>query len=42
LLLKSRTRKRLREVVDVSMRQLVSDGLNLRSINLEIDPVSMM
>jgi primosomal protein N' (replication factor Y) len=42
LLLKSRTRRKLREVVDVSMKQVVADGLNLRAVNLEIDPVSMM
>ena len=42
LLLKSRTRRKLREVMDASVKQLVKDGVNLRSINLEIDPISMM
>jgi len=42
LLLKSRTRRRLRDLLDTSLKQLVNDGLNLRSVNLEIDPISMM
>jgi primosomal protein N' (replication factor Y) (superfamily II helicase) len=39
LLLKSRNRRHLREVADAA---LSSSGLNLRSVNLEIDPVSIM
>ena len=42
LLLKSRTRRKLRDVLDASLKQLVNDGLNLRSVNIEIDPISMM
>jgi primosomal protein N' (replication factor Y) len=42
LLLKSRSRKRLREVADVALKAVADRGVNLRSINLEIDPVSMM
>jgi primosomal protein N' (replication factor Y) (superfamily II helicase) len=37
LLIKSRSRKDLREVADAAMR-----AVNLRSVNLEIDPVSIM
>jgi primosomal protein N' (replication factor Y) len=37
LLIKSRSRKDLREIADKAMR-----AVNLRSINLEIDPVSIM
>ena len=42
LLIKSRSRKDLREVADAAMRALAESGVNLRSINLEIDPVSIM
>ncbi|HKY45692.1 MAG TPA: primosomal protein N' [Pyrinomonadaceae bacterium] len=39
LLIKSRSRKNLREVADAAMK---SGDFNARSINLEIDPVSIM
>ena len=42
LLMKSRSRKRLREVADTALKAVGEGGVNLRSINLEIDPVSMM
>ncbi|HEY6803160.1 MAG TPA: primosomal protein N' [Pyrinomonadaceae bacterium] len=42
LLIKSRSRKRLREVADAALKSVAERGVNLRSINLEIDPVSMM
>ncbi len=42
LLIKSRSRKDLREVADAAMRALAESGVNLRSVNLEIDPVSIM
>lgn len=42
LLVKGRSRKQLRKVVDTGMEALASRGHNLRSINLEIDPVSIM
>jgi primosomal protein N' (replication factor Y) (superfamily II helicase) len=42
LLLKSRSRRRLREVADAAMKGVSDQGMNLRSINLEIDPVSLM
>lgn len=42
LLIKSRSRKDLREVADAAMRAVADSGVNLRSINLEIDPVSIM
>jgi primosomal protein N' (replication factor Y) len=42
LLIKSRSRRRLREVADAAMKAVADHGINLRSINLEIDPVSMM
>src|SRR5688500_9875275 len=37
LLIKSRSRRRLREVADAALK-----SVNLRSVNLEIDPVSIM
>ena len=42
ILIKSRTRKNLREVADAALRSAAEAGINLRSINLEIDPVSIM
>ena len=42
LLIKSRSRKDLRDLADAAMRGAAESGVNLRSINLEIDPVSIM
>jgi primosomal protein N' (replication factor Y) len=42
LLVKSRSRRQLRSVIDTALAAVVSRGQNLRSINLEIDPVSIM
>jgi primosomal protein N' (replication factor Y) len=42
LLVKSRSRRQLRQVVDTALAAMAAKGHNLRSINLEIDPVSIM
>ena len=42
LLLKSRSRRSLREVADAALKSVSENGVNLRSVNLEIDPVSIM
>jgi len=42
ILIKSRSRKNLREIADAAMKAIADGGVNLRSINLEIDPVSIM
>ncbi|HEV8204815.1 MAG TPA: primosomal protein N', partial [Pyrinomonadaceae bacterium] len=42
MLIKSRSRKHLREVADAALKVLAGSGVNMRSINLEIDPVSIM
>jgi primosomal protein N' (replication factor Y) len=42
LLLKSRSRRQLREVADTALKAASENGVNLRSVNLEIDPVSIM
>jgi primosomal protein N' (replication factor Y) (superfamily II helicase) len=42
MLIKSRSRRHLREVADAALRSVSENGINLRSINLEIDPVSIM
>ncbi len=42
ILIKSRSRKDLREVADAALKAVADKGANLRSINLEIDPVSIM
>jgi primosomal protein N' (replication factor Y) len=39
LLIKSRSRKNLREVADAALKSI---DINPRSVNLEIDPVSIM
>ena len=42
LLIKSRNRRELRTVVDTAIKAMFNRGLNPRSINLQIDPVSIM
>jgi primosomal protein N' (replication factor Y) len=42
LLIKSRSRKQMRAVIDGAFSSLEKAGQDLRSVNLEIDPVSMM
>ncbi len=42
LLIKARSRQRAREVLDVAMDRLAALGHNLRSISIEVDPVSLM
>ena len=42
ILIKSRSRDRLRRVAESALRMVESRGHALRSINLEIDPVNMM
>lgn len=42
LLVKSRGRRQLRSVVETALDTLSTRGVNLRSLNLEIDPVSIM
>jgi primosomal protein N' (replication factor Y) (superfamily II helicase) len=42
LLIKSRNRKELRRVADAALKNAVDGGMNLRTVNLEIDPVSIM
>ena len=42
MLLKSRSRPRMREVIDVALADVIERGLDLRNVNLEIDPVNLM
>lgn len=42
LLIKSRNRRQLRAVADAALKSAAERGVNLRSINLEIDPISVM
>jgi primosomal protein N' (replication factor Y) (superfamily II helicase) len=42
LLVKSRSRPRLREVIDIATASAQERGADLRSVNLEIDPVNLM
>jgi len=42
LLIKSRSRPRLRQLIDVAFANAAAQGCNLHSVNLEIDPVNLM
>jgi primosomal protein N' (replication factor Y) len=42
LLIKSRSRKQVREIADAALKAMTDKGINPRSVNLEIDPVSIM
>jgi primosomal protein N' (replication factor Y) len=42
ILIKSRSRPRLREVIDIAFANAAARGCDLRSINLEIDPINLM
>lgn len=42
LLVKSRNRRQLRKIIDTALQKLAERNVNLRSINVEIDPVSIM
>ncbi|HVS82394.1 MAG TPA: hypothetical protein VHE60_11735, partial [Pyrinomonadaceae bacterium] len=42
LLVKARSRKQMRAVIDAGMKAFETGGHDLRSVTLEIDPVSMM
>jgi primosomal protein N' (replication factor Y) len=42
LLVKCRNRQQLRKIVDAALKTLKDRGVSLRSINVEIDPVSIM
>ena len=42
MLMKSRNRRQLRQVIDTALKAVTERGVSLRSINVEIDPVSIM
>jgi primosomal protein N' (replication factor Y) len=42
LLVKSRSRPRLREVIDLALAASAERGANLHAVNLEIDPINLM
>ena len=42
ILVKSRSRKQMRAVIDEALKSFEDAGGDSRSVNLEIDPVSMM
>jgi primosomal protein N' (replication factor Y) (superfamily II helicase) len=42
LLLKSRSRPQLRQVIDVALAEATAHGADLRSVNIEIDPINLM
>jgi primosomal protein N' (replication factor Y) len=42
LLLKSRSRPQLRQTIDVAMAEAAARSIDLRSVNVEIDPINLM
>jgi len=42
ILVKSRSRKQMRAVIDQALKTFEAGGGDLRSVTLEIDPVNMM
>ena len=42
LIIKCRNRRELRRIIDAALKALSERKINLRSINVEIDPVSIM
>jgi primosomal protein N' (replication factor Y) (superfamily II helicase) len=42
ILLKSRSRPRMRQVIDMALAEAAVRGADMRSVNLEIDPVNLM
>ena len=42
LLIKSRSRPRLREVIDLALASAGEHGADLHAVNLEIDPINLM
>lgn len=42
LLIKSRSRRRLRQLIDAAVAAVAAHGHNVRSINIEIDPITIM
>ena len=42
ILIKSRSRPRLREIIDIAFANAAARGCDLRSVNLEIDPINLM
>jgi primosomal protein N' (replication factor Y) (superfamily II helicase) len=42
ILIKSRSRPRLREIIDIAFANAAARGCDLRPINLEIDPINLM
>ena len=42
LLIKSRSRPRLRQVIDMALAAATTRGCDLRAVNIEIDPVNLM
>ncbi|HEX8096392.1 MAG TPA: primosomal protein N', partial [Pyrinomonadaceae bacterium] len=42
LLLKSRNRQKLREVIDMALADLAAKSMDVRAVNVEIDPINLM
>lgn len=42
LLIKSRSRPRLRQLIDMALAETTARGVDVRSLNIEIDPINLM
>jgi primosomal protein N' (replication factor Y) len=42
VIIKSRSRPRLRQLIDIALAETAARGVDLRSLNVEIDPVNLM
>jgi primosomal protein N' (replication factor Y) len=42
IIIKSRSRPRLRQVIDIALAEAAARGADMRAVNLEIDPVNLM
>jgi hypothetical protein len=41
-LIKGRKRQQLRDVISAGLKSVATAGVNLRTVNVEIDPISVM
>jgi primosomal protein N' (replication factor Y) len=42
IIIKSRSRPRLRQLIDIALAEAAARGVDLRSLNIEIDPINLM
>jgi primosomal protein N' len=42
ILIKSTNRQHLRQIIDMALAEAVANGVDMRGVNVEIDPVNLM